>query len=312
MEEMLLSEYESNRTGGDGKGSGRVKPQDMELMQDKLFETLAYFADFCEQHDLRYILAGGTCIGAVRHHDLVPWDGDVDVALLREDFNKLFELWEEYGDKENFSLYRTTENFCAHVSIGLLRNNNTTFIRDFEKDVTDTILGVKIDIEPFDEVPEGKIKRQIQKYNSYLRSVLFTQRKMRRKKANGWMKRAGVSAILWLFRNKSLRNKMMKITDYQVQKYNGSGSTVVALNGGADRFDRSIFTDRVKMDVRGKEMYIPAQYDSYLRVYYNDYMQKPPVEMRRFGDNPAYYDLNMPYKEYLASCTNKEAERDAD
>ncbi len=299
MENTELSEYEYNRTGGDGRGSDRVKPQDMALMQERLFETLSYFADFCEQHDLKYILAGGTCIGAVRHHDLVPWDGDVDVALLRSDFNKLFELWDEYGDKENFSLYRTTENFCAHVSIGLMRNNNTTFIRVFEKDVTDTILGVKIDIEPFDEVPDNKVKQKIQQYFSYLRSILFTQRKMRKTIRSSQLKRSFVSVILWIFKNRTLRNKVMKFADHQVQKYNGTGCSKVALNGGADRFDRSIFTDRIKVTVHGKELYIPAQFDDYLRGYYGDYMQKPPVELRRFGDNPVYYDLNMPYKKYL-------------
>lgn len=305
MENTNLSEYEYNRTGGDGRGSGRVKPQDIALLQDKLFDTLSYFADFCDQHNLRYVLAGGTCIGAVREQDLVPWDGDVDVALLREDFDKLFELWGQYGDKENFSLYRTTENFCAHVSIGLLRNNNTTFIREFEKDVTDTNLGVKIDIEPYDEVPEGKIKRQIQKYNAYLRSILLTQRKMRKTRRSSQFKRACVSVILWMFKNKSIRNKALKITEKQIKKYNGTGRSEVALNGGSYRITKSIFSDRIKVNIRGKELYIPGQYDKYLTDIYGDYMKKPPVEHRVFGDTPFFYDLNMPFKEYLASYRDK-------
>jgi len=152
--------YETDRSGGDGRGAGRVKPQDMELLQDRLFETLVCFDKFCEKNNIKYILAGGSCIGAIRHHDMIPWDGDLDVAVLREDFDKLFDLWEQTGDKENFSLYRTTEDFCAYVPIGLIRNNNTTYIRSFEEGLTDRNLGVKVDIEPMDEIPADPRKRK--------------------------------------------------------------------------------------------------------------------------------------------------------
>ena len=63
MEELMQSEYEVNRTGGDGKGTGRVKAPDIALLQERLFDTLVYFADFCDEHGINYILAGGTCIG---------------------------------------------------------------------------------------------------------------------------------------------------------------------------------------------------------------------------------------------------------
>ena len=100
MAQNTESPYEVTRTGGDGKGYGKVKPEDIALLQEKLFDTLAYFADFCEENGIQYCMVGGTCLGAVRHKDVIPWDDDLDVAVLRADFDKLFRLWEEHGDKE--------------------------------------------------------------------------------------------------------------------------------------------------------------------------------------------------------------------
>ena len=91
------SPYETDRTGGDGRGTGRVKPQDIALLHQRIFENLSYFHEFCEKHGLHYVIGAGSCIGAVREHDFIPWDDDLDVALLREDFEKLFECWEKVG-----------------------------------------------------------------------------------------------------------------------------------------------------------------------------------------------------------------------
>lgn len=297
MNESEHSVYETDRTGGDGKGSGHVKSQDMALMQERLLETVSYFHDFCDQYGIRYILVGGTCIGAVREHGFVPWDGDVDVAVLREDYDKLYQLWEEHGDKQNFSLYRTTDDFCPYVAIGLMRNNNTTFIRVFEDGLTDRNLGVKIDIEPFDEIPTNPLKRRLQRFYAYIYIALSTQRKPRRKSK---LMTVGVIAVNWLFRNKALRNRLIHFTGRQVKKYNGTGCEQVALNGLNGAITKNIFLDRIKVPFEDKEFYIPVQYDVYLTDEYGDYMQRPPVEKRIFRDNPVYYDLNLPYRDYLA------------
>ncbi len=298
MEEEKLSVYETDRSGGDGRGAGSVKSQDMELMQQRLFETLSCFADFCEAHGLTYILAGGTCIGAVREHDFVAWDGDLDVAMLRKDFNRLFELWEKEGDKENFSLYQTTEDFCAYVPVGIMRNNNTTFIRVFEEGLEDRNLGVKIDIEPMDEIPADRLKRRIQKAFARVYVALMTQRIPRRKSKSVTF---GVRALLAVVRSRGLRNRILRIARRQITKYNGTGCSMVAINGLGRESRMTDLTETVLIPFHGRECRVPANYDEYLRTKYGDYMKKPPLEIRRFGDNPVYYDLNMPFREYLAA-----------
>ena len=71
-----------------------LTPDELRKWQSKLLEILVYFRDFCSEHNLRFMLSGGTCIGAVRHHGFIPWDDDIDVAMPREDYDRLFELWD--------------------------------------------------------------------------------------------------------------------------------------------------------------------------------------------------------------------------
>ncbi len=57
-------------------------------IQSKLLEILLYFQKFCQENGLGFVLAGGTCLGAVRHKGFIPWDDDVDVFMLRDDYEK--------------------------------------------------------------------------------------------------------------------------------------------------------------------------------------------------------------------------------
>ena len=74
-------------------------------------EILRQFVSFCEQHNLKYFLVGGTLIGAVRHQGFVPWDDDMDVAMPRKDFEKFRELTMDgkLGDYEIRSIIHTPD-----------------------------------------------------------------------------------------------------------------------------------------------------------------------------------------------------------
>lgn len=67
----------------------------MTLIQTKLLELLLVFAKLCDKYGLKYYLAGGTLLGAVRHHGFIPWDDDIDVMMPFEDYLKFLKLAEK-------------------------------------------------------------------------------------------------------------------------------------------------------------------------------------------------------------------------
>ena len=93
-----------------------LSQEDLRNLQMKSLEILIYFKNFCEDHNLKFYLCGGCCIGAIRHKGFIPWDDDIDVFMPRKDYEKLFEIWDKYADTEMYSCNRTTEKvFIGNV-----------------------------------------------------------------------------------------------------------------------------------------------------------------------------------------------------
>ena len=119
------------------------------------------FKEICKENDLSYFLIGGSAIGAVRHKGFIPWDDDMDIGMLRPDFERFIatckeklgrDMYLEYGlDSENKEFY----SFCR-----LRDRNSTAVIRSQYK--RKGVHGVFIEIYPFDKVPKSRFIRKIQ------------------------------------------------------------------------------------------------------------------------------------------------------
>lgn len=80
----------------------KYNPEGSELrtLQMCLLKMLVDFDRICKANGIRYWLSSGTCLGAVRHKGFIPWDDDVDVEMMEEDFRKLAALFK--GDEDYF------------------------------------------------------------------------------------------------------------------------------------------------------------------------------------------------------------------
>ena len=63
----------------------------IELPEQKklLVEMLKYITDICDKYNIKYSLIGGSLIGAIRHKGIIPWDDDIDIILMPEEYDKL-------------------------------------------------------------------------------------------------------------------------------------------------------------------------------------------------------------------------------
>ena len=89
-----------------------ISPEVLQKVKEKEFEILCAFDDFCKENDIKYSLAYGTLLGAVRHGGFIPWDDDIDIIMNKENFDKLVSAWE----------VKHPDNYCRiKISITIIR-----------------------------------------------------------------------------------------------------------------------------------------------------------------------------------------------
>lgn len=104
----------------------KYNPEGSELrdLQIRLLKMLDFIDDICKKNDIKYWLSSGTCLGAIRHGGFIPWDDDVDIEMMREDylkFEKIFKETDEYALQTSSTDYFYTQPFAK------LRDKNSYF-----------------------------------------------------------------------------------------------------------------------------------------------------------------------------------------
>lgn len=120
----------------------------------------------CRENGLQYYLHAGTLLGAFNHKGFIPWDDDVDISLMREDYEKFNRIvMEKYADKYFIQNYKTDDSYKNNRAV--LRVLGTKIFYNHEDEyITHREIGV--DIVPLDAVPNRKIRRKIQQIAIWL------------------------------------------------------------------------------------------------------------------------------------------------
>ena len=267
---------------------------DMKEIQEVSLEILKKVDELCIKLNLRYSLAWGTLIGAVRHHGFIPWDDDVDIHMPRPDYEKL-KCYFKTHEKElaPLSLFdNDTPGYpymCARVS-----NNDYVIDTDNEKPCG---MGIFIDIYLLDGT--GDTEEEAWNYASklckYPRMIFLSTRKhlvLWTTKGIG-MKIAKIFLFVYAkMMGKSYFEKhLMRLIDedsYNHKDYVGCVSWCERPKYSV--INKTEFEDMIDFQFEKYRFKGPRDYDKYLRMWYGDYMQLPPEKER------IYHHLYKAYK----------------
>lgn len=241
-------------------------------------KILDFFAKLCEENNINYFLTYGTLLGAIRHKGFIPWDDDVDVAMLREDYEKLI------------SLYKTM-NGCKYQFICV--ENNSACMYPFGKIIdTDTILyergiktGIYIDIFVYDNAPIDIAKRNkaFDKLDFYSHWRQY-QLSMSQKPLS--FKRICVLILRWIIYILLPRQYFTKRIVQSAKKYREKESNIVcSFTEPYLRWvvEKSLFTDLIYVEFEGKKYKAPRNYEKWLTIQYGDWRKIPSIEEQKLA-----------------------------
>lgn len=153
----------------------KLKCVSMDELKSVEKDILFYFDRFCERHNLRYWLSGGSMLGAVRHKGFIPWDDDIDVFMPDVDYEKFLGLFQE-DDNLRVQIVDDINDVWGHYKFARLANKNTILIEKYP--FYNHFIGVNVEILPIVGLPKDERERiayirRYDKINARRREIFF-------------------------------------------------------------------------------------------------------------------------------------------
>lgn len=262
----------------------------LKKIQQVELEILKDFMDICDRHGLTYFGIAGTGIGALRHQGFIPWDDDIDVAMPRDDFEKLLRLVEEeMGDKY---LIMNTEHYPNYpLMTTRLTMRGTKFKEEALKDI-DAPLGIFLDLYPLDKVSNNQSEARKQARDAWFWSKILILRGIPFPMVgcSGWKKKM-IHAVCGLAH---LVLKICHVPKMWIYKKAYEAETRYNHYENTERLDffcdttpymNLYYTKEIyplkKLPFEDTELNFPHDIHRNLKAMYGDYMQLPPEEKRK-------------------------------
>lgn len=262
-----------------------------ERIQHHSINILREIDRICRANDIPYFITNGTLLGAVRHKGFIPWDDDIDVAMLRPDFNRFVKHAREWLSAPYEFISPETYEKCPG-ELSKVIDGSTTLI---ERWSYNQLGGVYVDVWVFDAVSDKRWQRRLH-FSAYkvLNRLLYMRNRDPYKRGHGmssWWPRIVQS----LFKNSTLQRWMHKVqTACDFDKHD---KICMLDNGEKSIISKKVIGQRKEYEFESQLFFGPEDYDTYLRALYGEYMELPPENKRRVH-RPDYVDFEHSYHDY--------------
>ncbi len=251
-----------------------MKAINIEDVKKIQLEILEHVTAFCDKKNLRYTLAYGTLLGAVRHKGYIPWDDDIDIHMPRPDYEKFLELY----NRETDGVYRAVSyEIDKNYKMPFAKvHHPSTLIREFH--FKPGVFGIYIDIFPIDGIAspwQATICAQCKRL-LFVKSRVFLETM-----SFGEKMRLAITKLLLFPVTESLLLKITrKVALHKEYDACAQVCSLASRTAPKEIFPREMFNNLIKLPFEGKEYLAVKDYDAYLTSQYGNYMQLPPEEKR--------------------------------
>ena len=228
-------------------------------------DILELIAKICEKHKIKWYAEGGTLIGAVRHRGFIPWDDDLDIFMMRNDYNRFMEIVKDeipegYGvlNLQNEPEY---EHFLTRITNGKVINMNASYL--MKNHGFPYVAGV--DIFPLDYLipDEEKEEERRLKAKEVWDLVLNIKRGNEKRTEQEIIDFVENLTGFLVDRNLPLPAALLRIIESIFAEYSGEGSEYVALmpywiNTKSYKYPLSCFKDYIEMPFEITKIRVPA------------------------------------------------------
>lgn len=240
-------------------------------------EILDYVDGFCRQNGIRYTISGGTLLGAVRHGGYIPWDDDIDIQMIRSEYYRFTQLWNENVSKHPYELINIESGNNMGYPFGKISNPKTVvYVGGVER------TGVFIDIFPVDKVVDMK---DFMSRHKKILTFYFWQR----------------FSFMWRCRKSAGLPFWKKICAFFLGSWHSREELAVKINCLAAKYEKEdcplvfemiagrickkpmpkmVFDSYCDIKFENRNYMSVTDYDTYLKATFGNYMQLPPENKR--------------------------------
>jgi len=263
--------------------------ENLRKLQLTELEMLRELDRICRENDIPYIIDAGTLLGAVRHGGFIPWDDDVDIRMLRVDYDKFCEVCRTELSGDYFlQTYRTDPGY--RWGYARILKNGTVYKRKGQHKMT-ARNGIFIDVFPNDNLPDAFLPNRICTCVSWIcRKILYSEVGARNKnKFSSWL---GFNILNLLPKEWGHRGM-----EYLSRKYRNTVTTRVRCFGWGDKVETGGFQKKWNLETRdilfeGLTVRAPKDIEGFLICSFGeDYMTLPPREKQKPAHTADYIDF---------------------
>ena len=261
-----------------------ISNKDLRKAQLLMLKILKEVHKICEENNIKYFLSDGTLIGAIRHQGFIPWDDDLDIGMLREDYEKFCKIAPQILS-ENFILQNFQTDKGYGLQFGKVILKNTVWIEKVAKNTNRQWSGIYIDIFPYDNITENKkIQKLINRLYIFIQELILIKFKYINISNYESMAKKLKYVLKKIYLCTISKKLLIYIRDSICKRYLNKSKTLVTKYGGnfyKNQNPYNFYKDLTLQNFEDTSFYIPKNYDKILKNLYGNYMEIPPIEKQR-------------------------------